>query len=405
MLTNGFYGFTGTLQPLGDFDFVSSRFSGVAIKSPVDPDCPDCNEAKSVVQTDGNRFAGGVLGNLPVPLPANYLQGLDVQARDFQRGGYDANWQSYLMGQWKQGGWWYYYLVGLFVKVPLSIWGMLLIGSLATVLRRPAQSDRVAGSWVGFACLLVPAIAFFLIVSTSTGLNRYVRYALPVLPVLFIGASQIGRMVDFGSHRKPAMALSAFLCGWLVVESVSNAPHHLSYFSAVAGGPEEGHRFLCDSNVDWGQDLTLLQDWLESHPEAKESLHLAYFGAFDPASVGMKFRLPPPNPRDAVSSHLMKLSPGWHVISKNFLVGHTMPIPDGSDSLQFKFFGSDAYKYFSSLQPVDRIGHSMLVYHIKPDAVRPAFQPDTAHHHKKKPSQGRTILDRDHPSSLIRTDG
>ena len=33
-----------------------------------------------------NRFAGTWLGEMPVPLPKNYVQGIDTQKLDFERG-------------------------------------------------------------------------------------------------------------------------------------------------------------------------------------------------------------------------------------------------------------------------------------------------------------------------------
>ncbi len=119
-ITNAFYGFDRSLQPLGQYTFVSSTFSGNA---------PQKRSTMSIfsgggdqphfVAEKGNRFSGW-LAAVPVPLPANYLQGIDVQIRDFERGAYDSHWQSYLMGQWQQGGWWYYYIVALFVKVQVD---------------------------------------------------------------------------------------------------------------------------------------------------------------------------------------------------------------------------------------------------------------------------------------------
>ena len=113
LITNSFYGFQGSLVPLGDFRFVSQKLAGIDGSAIAIPDCPDC-EPKTVASAEkGNRFEHGALSGIPVPLPANYLQGIDIQIRDFERGSYDPNWQSYLLGEWKQGGWWYYYVLGL----------------------------------------------------------------------------------------------------------------------------------------------------------------------------------------------------------------------------------------------------------------------------------------------------
>ena len=107
------YGFENTCQRLGQFRFVSRLFGGQP---------PD----DALVFTDGlsgNRFAGTFLGQLIVPLPANYLRGIDEQRRDLE-----SRWRSYLAGEWRRTGWWYYYLYALAVKVPLGIWALVLSG-------------------------------------------------------------------------------------------------------------------------------------------------------------------------------------------------------------------------------------------------------------------------------------
>ena len=70
-LLNVGYGFEGTGTRLGDFQFVSSLLSGHAVdkKLPVIP---------------GNLFAGSWIGELHVPWPKSYVQGIDEQMHDFE---------------------------------------------------------------------------------------------------------------------------------------------------------------------------------------------------------------------------------------------------------------------------------------------------------------------------------
>ena len=77
----------------------------------------------------GNRFAGTWLGKIPVPLPADFVQGIDTQRYDFKRG-----LPSYLRGQWADHGWWYYYLYALAIKEPLGTWCLAALAIGATML-------------------------------------------------------------------------------------------------------------------------------------------------------------------------------------------------------------------------------------------------------------------------------
>ena len=74
---------------------------------------------------------------VPVPVPRNYLLGIDVQKRDFE-----SHYYSYLRGEWRKEGWWYYYLYGLAVKVPLGVWALALLAAVLGLTRR-----GYAASW------------------------------------------------------------------------------------------------------------------------------------------------------------------------------------------------------------------------------------------------------------------
>lgn len=356
-LVNTFYGYQDTMRPLGDFQFVSHTLAGPA-------ECADCGEGR------GNRFRDTWLSSMPVPIPSNYLEGIDVQRRDFEAGMQNPAWKSYLFGEWRQGGWYYYYAVGLFLKIPLVTWGLILAGSVVAVLcRDDRRPPRIA-----IMCLWMPALAIFVVLSMNTGLNRYVRYALPVLPVLLIWASQVVRVIKPGRVWASASLLAC--CTLLAFVSLSGAPHWLSYFNVAAGGSARGHESLCDSNIDWGQDLLLLREWLGKHPDAANNLHLAAFSSFDPVCLGISYRLPPLLNNDATQRLLSDQrsqgpQPGWYVISKNYLVGHSMPVPDGLNRIQFEYSGEPIFQYFTEFEPIDRIGHSMLVFNLTIQDVIP----------------------------------
>jgi hypothetical protein len=366
-MVNSFYGFEGTFKQLGKFEFVSHLFTGAG----------DLSDSESL--RIGNRFASTWLAALPVPLPQNYLTGIDAQRRDFEWGLSSPAWQSYLDGEWKQGGWWYFYLLGLFYKETLALWCMVALATAVFLFRRASSS-----SWLLLFALAVPCVLLIVLVSVNTGLNRYVRYALPLIPFLCVWSSQIAQGCEhlFAGSQNRSVAnragawmlyprsVAAGLCSILLLgEVLLCGPHWLSHFNAVAGSSTNGYKHLCDSNVDWGQDLPSVQAWLKAHPEAQRTLRLAYFGSFDPVNFGIRFRLPPrldlysPD-RSMVNTFISMIPDGWYVISKNYVVGHKMPVPDGTSRLTFEPLVEADFSYFSHLNSVDQIAGSMLVYHI-----------------------------------------
>ena len=110
VLNNG-YLFEGSFQRLGDFQFFSESLSGV-----------DSAKASS---EGGNRFRDSWLGRIPMPVPQNFLQGIDHIKWEYERGH-----PSFLRGVKRNGGWWYYYLYAMLVKMPV---GTLLLIAVAAV--------------------------------------------------------------------------------------------------------------------------------------------------------------------------------------------------------------------------------------------------------------------------------
>lgn len=48
-----------------------------------------------------------------------------------------------------------------------------------------------------------------------------------------------------------------------VVSTLRVYPHQLTYFNELSGGPENGCKHLLHSNLDWGQDLLFVREWME----------------------------------------------------------------------------------------------------------------------------------------------
>jgi len=337
------YGFDGSFERLGDYPFVSDLLS--AAKDPTEE-----------LASAGNRFTGTWLARLPVPLPRDYVLGIDLQRLDFEQGH-----PSYLRGEWRHGGWWYYYLYGLAVKVPLGTW--LLVGVAAAARFRRAPR---AANWRDDLLLLAPLATVLVLISSQTGFNHHLRYVLPIFPFAVIwtaGVAGSGPVLG----RRTSLVVGACLA-WSVASSMAVYPHSLSYFNEIAGGPRGGPAHLLDSNVDWGQDIIYLKRWLEEHPEA-DPLGLAYFGGFDPTAIGLRFRLPPkgaiPGDPPAAPDAAPGPQPGWFAVSVAILHGCQYAIPDGRGGTEST--DRPYYAYFQRFRPAATAGYSIYVYHVTPE--------------------------------------
>ncbi len=346
VMVNLGYGLEGCLTRLGEFRFVSRMFTG---------------DAQGVA---GNRFADTWMGSVPVPLPSNYVRGIDVQRRDFEHFGRP----SYLAGEFRDTGWWYYYLYALAIKVPIGLWGLVLTASAFRLIcpcppgPPGALQDEVA--------LLSPAVLILAAVSSQTGITEHLRYALPMAPFLLIWSSQLVRADAIPRHALERIrgrvtwhsrraVLTASLVVWAVGSSLWSYPHSISYFNELAGGPSGGHAYLLGSNSDWGQDIRYLKWWRDNDPN-EEPLHLAYCGHCDPLHLGLRYSAPPP--RDPDTKQMPDLPPGWYAISVNFLRGCPWFAPDGQGG--YEVYDRYALSYFLKLRPVAFAGTSIYIYHI-----------------------------------------
>lgn len=316
---NAGYGFRQLGRPLGEFEFVSSALSGRPVES--------------TRESPANRFRGGMWAKWPVPVSATMLRGIDLQRRDFEIGMW-----SYLAGEQRLGGWWYYYLVCLLLKVPLGTWLVFLIA--IGVGKRPAREAR----WI----LWCSGLAILAFVSSQTGFSRYFRYLLPAFPFLFIACGAAATAI---SRRQRWYRLAV---GWGVLCSIGAsllvAPHWMSYFNSLAGGPGGGARYLIDANIDWGQDLYRLQRWYREHPEAAD-LRVVVHSLVDIRGFGLPGQPPPMDPRaegaERVALRQLGPQPGWFAVSVHEMRNH-----------------HGRYQYFQQLEPVARIGHSILIFHL-----------------------------------------
>ena len=288
------------------------------------------------------------MGGLPVAIPAHMLLGIDTQRLDFEQGV-----PSYLHGEWAPRGWWYYYLYALAIKVPLGTWLLVV-----TAIGVSFVSRRFSAAWRDEMVLLVPAVSLVVLVTSQSGFSVHSRYVVPALPFLFVWASKAARVFAVRpltpATRTIAVVVAAALT-WSVGSSLAIYPHSLSYFNELVGGPRHGGEHLQDSNIDWGQDLYFLKDWLDEHPDVRLE-GLAYAGFVSPRLAGIPQT---PFPMAAWDSEhhnrngsLGKAGPqpGWYALSVSNIYGH-----------------GNQYRYFLRFTPVATAGYSIYIYHVTPD--------------------------------------
>ncbi|MFN7939234.1 MAG: glycosyltransferase family 39 protein [Bryobacteraceae bacterium] len=177
---------------------------------------------------------------------------------------------AYVLGKVTQHGAWYYFPVAFAVKTPTAVL-LALLGLLAVGVRR----RRPPILWI--ALVMIPAGYFAF--SMAGNINIGLRHILPVYLFLY---AMLGAVM--ASWRKWVVGALLVL---LMAESLAIHPHYLAFFNWVSGGPGNGPRYLVDSNIDWGQDVVKLRDWMAEQKIPRVYLH--YFGRTDLTTYGLPF--------------------------------------------------------------------------------------------------------------------
>jgi len=265
--------------------------------------------------------------------PWFYLKGIWSVHRD-----HPSNSFYYLMGTLQPGNRKYYLLIAWLIKTPLPSLILLIIAVwLCFRGKRAAPIEE--------AFLLLPSIGFMLFYS-FLGDNIGVRYLIPCFPFLFIFAARIcSSAIRDRVYRIVVVALLV----WHVAEWLSISPDHLSYFNQIAGGATKGVDWLDNSNVDWGQGLFQLRDFL--HREQINDFAFFYFGTGDPAYYGIHGR--------RIEDFTFMLHPTYGTL---VLSAHAIP---RTRDILYRVFGDGRSNWLLHLKPRAIVGHSYFIYDIR----------------------------------------
>ena len=266
-------------------------------------------------------------------LPNSYMQGFLLSRSKSTRR------SAYLAGEISATGWWYYFPAAFLLKTPLSVLLLFFTGMFFSL-----RTWRSEGSTYAF--ILLPIGAMFVAAMTSN-LNIGIRHILPVFPfvLLFCGISlsKLAKKNKLYVWILPLFALLEF--GWV-------CPNYLTFFNAAVGGPSNGHRYLLDSNLDWGQDLKELSYWMSENQV--HHINLSYFGTADPAYYSIDCNHLPGAPFYLRSKVQGPTLPGYVAVSATNLHG-----------VYFKGESREFYKPLLEQKPVAVIGNTIFVYYVE----------------------------------------
>jgi hypothetical protein len=174
-VVNTVYCFEDTLTPLGDFQFSSRVLQG-----------PDDETTRF-----HNRFRGTSLASIPIPLPSNYVRGIDERIRHLMDNQDSSDTADKTAAERD--------LVpdisSLMAAIPISLGILALLAILFPSL------DRSDADWLDQLPVLLPPLAVVTIIALLPERENPVPRILPAVPFFFIWIAQVGRAVAPGRTR------------------------------------------------------------------------------------------------------------------------------------------------------------------------------------------------------------
>jgi 4-amino-4-deoxy-L-arabinose transferase-like glycosyltransferase len=171
---------------------------------------------------------------------------------------------GYLLGQYRDTGWWYYFPVVFALKTTLAFLALALVALLW-------GSWRLAARREGPLLFIVGPVALYTAIALTSGINIGIRHFLPVFPFLFILAALfLERLLRVTKWRSLAAILVALLIAAMGFETVRVYPDYVSYVNQLRGS-QPAWKVLSDSNVEWGDDVKAVAAYLLAHGETRVS--------------------------------------------------------------------------------------------------------------------------------------
>jgi tetratricopeptide (TPR) repeat protein len=169
--------------------------------------------------------------------------------------GVNDSYTAYFFGKIYPHGTWLYFPGVIAIKSTLPFLLLLLLTAALIAMRR-------FHCWREILFLTIPP-AIYLAIAMSSQMNIGVRHILPMYAFLYVlvaGAASI-----FIGKSKRCLYVIVLLLFWQAFSALHIFPTYMAYANELWGGAANTHKYLGDSNVDWGQQLIATRRYLSRH--------------------------------------------------------------------------------------------------------------------------------------------
>ncbi|MCX7956823.1 MAG: hypothetical protein N2643_02885 [Endomicrobia bacterium] len=142
-----------------------------------------------------------------------------------------------------------------------------------------------------------------------------------------------------------------------ILISFKTHPWYISYFNELIGGSKNGWKYFTDSNVDWGQGLKQLSEYLKERNLIDNIIYLSYFGVGDPHYYNIKYR-----PIGCVSNLTVEERKGNTIAESNF---DKVIVAVSVTNLQGTYYkDKKVFNFLKIIKPDYIVADSIFIYDI-----------------------------------------
>jgi len=208
------------------------------------------------------HLLSGFFPRFPMPLPSSYVSSMDAVVYFDELGGGvkgSLNGAPYILGKHSLNGFWYYYFVVLFFKLPIPTL-VFWLGSFFVAFK----SFRKTSFFRNDVFFILPALYFLIYMSFFYSTQVGIRHIMVIFPLLFILAGKlIGKLLE-GKNQFVLYSL-------LVYQFVSvfrYFPHFLPYTNEFILEKKLAYKKIADTNLCYGEGEKYLKEYMAKHGEA-----------------------------------------------------------------------------------------------------------------------------------------
>ncbi len=200
---------------------------------------------------------------IPIPFPKTYFDALDLLQYHKEIGGGSSSSSYpgvYLNGETKlNGGFWYYYIVVAFYKLPLPTLLLTLFTIVSGTIYFNKKNFLEKGIWYVW-----PAFFFLFLLSFANTFQIGLRHVLMFYPLIFLAIA--GCIFYWQTRFKYTIRIGMVLLCGMITSVAFSLPDLIPYTNELVTDKKMVYKLMNDGNIDYGQALKYIPEYIHNHP-------------------------------------------------------------------------------------------------------------------------------------------